>query len=170
MLHPRKVKFEAKKREDENLAFRTYLKCNADEKELDQQFAALHKELFKNYDCSGCRNCCMMYHGSIKEEELEQAAGCLNLTKEKFKDAYLQKETSDEDYQTIHKPCDFLEEDGSCILGDCKPECCKKYPYIDQTERLWSLYSVLETVEVCPVAFEIFEQLKKEYGFRWRGR
>ena len=51
-------------------------------------------------------------------------------------------------------------------LGDCKPESCKKYPYTNQPERLRSLYSVLDTVAVCPVAFEIYERLKKEYGFK----
>ena len=35
MIAPRKVKFEAKKKENENIEFRTFLKCNADEKELD---------------------------------------------------------------------------------------------------------------------------------------
>ena len=38
MITPRKVKFEAKKKENENIEFRTFLKCNADEKELDEQF------------------------------------------------------------------------------------------------------------------------------------
>ena len=46
MIVPRKVKFEAKKRENENIEFRTFLKCNADEKELDEQFKKLHEELF----------------------------------------------------------------------------------------------------------------------------
>ena len=45
---------------------------------------------------------------------------------------------------------------------------CKKYPYTDQPERLQSLYSVLSAVEVCPVAFEIYERLKKEYHFKNR--
>ena len=31
------------------------------------------------------------------------------------------------------------EEDGSCKLGDCKPDSCKTYPYTDQPERLFSL-------------------------------
>lgn len=26
------------------------------------------------------------------------------------------------EYLTKHKPCDFLQEDGSCKLGDCKPD------------------------------------------------
>ena len=34
MIAPRKVKFEAKKKENENIEFRTFLKCNADEKEF----------------------------------------------------------------------------------------------------------------------------------------
>lgn len=71
-------------------------------------------------------------------------------------------------YQTKHKPCDFLQEDGNCKLGDCKPDSCKKYPYTDQPERLSSLLSILDTIEICPVAFEIFEGLKQEYGFRTR--
>lgn len=72
------------------------------------------------------------------------------------------------DYQTRHEPCDFLQEDGNCKLGDCKPDSCKQYPYTDRPERLLSLLSVLDTVEICPVAFEIFERLKKEYGFKTR--
>ena len=50
MITPRKVKFEAKKKGNENIEFRTFLKCNADEKELDEQFKKLHEELFAKYD------------------------------------------------------------------------------------------------------------------------
>lgn len=46
MLAPRKVKYEALKKERENLEFRTFLKCNAEENELDEQFTNLHNELF----------------------------------------------------------------------------------------------------------------------------
>ena len=166
MLAPRKVKFEAQKRERENLEFRTFLKCNADEKELDEQFVKLHDELFAQYDCNRCRNCCKMYHGSIPEEEVEKDALYLGLAATDFAEQYLVRKDSEGNYQTKHKPCDFLTADGSCKLGECKPESCKKYPYTNQPERLWSLYSVLEAVSVCPVAFEIYERLKKEYGFK----
>lgn len=100
MIPPRKVKFMAKKKENENIRFRSYLKIHADGTELDEQFFRLHNELFEEYDC--------------------------------------------------------------------RPENCKKYPYTNQPERLWSLYSVLEAVEVCPVAFEIYERLKCEYRFKAR--
>ena len=71
-------------------------------------------------------------------------------------------------YQTRHKPCVFLQEDGKCKLGDCKPDSCKKYPYPDHPERLSSLLSILDTAEIYPAAFEIFERLKKEYRFKTR--
>ena len=71
MVHPDKVGIEAKKKEDENFKFRSFLKGHADEEELDEQFLRLHKELFANYDCSKCRNCCKMYKGSIPKEDVE---------------------------------------------------------------------------------------------------
>lgn len=166
MLPPRKVKFKANKKENENLEFRTYLKCNADEEELDKQFFRLHNELFEDYDCSKCRNCCKMYHGSIPEEDLEKDAKYLGVSKEQFVEAFLEQNVQEGNYRTKHMPCDFLQEDGNCKLGDCKPENCKKYPYTNQPERFQSLYSVLEAVSICPVAFEIYERLKAEYGFK----
>ena len=166
MLVPRKVKFEAQKKERENLEFRTFLKCNADDKELDEQFAKLHNELFASYDCNRCRNCCKMYHGSIPVEDIEKDALHMKMNSSDFEEQYLDGKDSEGNYRTKHKPCDFLQNDGNCKLGDCRPDSCKKYPYTNQPERLQSLYSVLDAVSVCPVAFEIFERLKKEYGFK----
>lgn len=165
MLSPRKVKFMAKKKENENIRFRSYLKNHADEKELDEQFFRLHNELFEGYDCNRCRNCCKMFYGDIPEEDIQKDAEYLKMSKEQFVDIFLQKDEMNGEFRTKHKPCDFLQENGECKLGECRPENCKKYPYTNQPERLWSLYSVLEAVEVCPVAFEIYEELKSEYGF-----
>lgn len=44
----------------------------------------------------------------------------------------------------------FLKLHNELFEGyDCNycGNCCKKYPYTNQPERLWSLYSVLEAVE-----------------------
>ena len=168
MLPPRKEKFEARKREDENLEFRTFLKIHAEEDVLDQQFLKLHNELFAKYDCSRCRNCCKAYYGSIPKADVPKDAEYLGITEDEFIRTYLQDMDHEENYRTKNKPCNFLNNDGSCKLGECKPDNCIKFPYTNQPERLQSLYSVLDAVEVCPVAFEIYERLKVEYGFRGR--
>ncbi len=166
MIPPRKVKFEAKKKWNENIEFRTFLKFNANEAELDEQFKTLHKELFAQYDCSRCRNCCKMYPGFIPKADVERDANYLHMDIAEFKQNYLRDKNAEESFQTKHMPCDFLQRDGECMLGECKPVSCTTFPYTDQPERLQSLYSILDTVEVCPVAFEIYERLKKEYKFR----
>lgn len=109
-----------------------------------------------------------MYYGAIPQEDLEADASYLGMSKEEFIAEYLKEKPVDGRYTTQHNPCDFLDVNGFCKLGERRPESCKKFPYTDQPERLQSLYSVLEAVEVCPVAFEIYERLKKEYGFRYK--
>ena len=164
MIQPNKITEEAKKKENENFKFRTFLKTHADDEELDRQFLQLHKELFAGYDCSTCRNCCNMYKGSIPKEDMERDAEYLGITEEQFIDFFLEEDGGE--YFTKHVPCDFLQEDGECKLGDYRPDSCKNYPYTNQPGRLSSLFGMLDAITVCPVAFEIFERLKKEYGFR----
>ena len=43
MIAPRKIKYEAKKKRDENYEFRIYLKGNADERELDDSSQAAQR-------------------------------------------------------------------------------------------------------------------------------
>lgn len=82
MIQPDKVRAEARKKEDENFMFRRYLKSHVDEEELDRQFLRLHKEIFADYDCSKCRNCCKMYKGSIPAADIDRNARYLGTTPE----------------------------------------------------------------------------------------
>ena len=74
----------ANRKEKENYGFRSYLKNHADEEELDAQFLELHNELFKDYDCSKCRNCCKMYNAEIPVSDFEKDAAYLNLSVDDF--------------------------------------------------------------------------------------
>ena len=165
MIRPDRIQEAANKKENENFRFRTFLKRYGDEEEVDRQFLRLHEELFADYDCSKCRNCCKMYRGCIPKKDIKKDAAHLGISPEQFVDFFLEEDPGG-DYQTKHMPCDFLQEDGGCRLGDCKPESCKKYPYTEQPERLWSMLSLIEAAGVCPVVYEMFERLKKEYKQR----
>ena len=167
MLSPGKLPYYAKKNEKNNYRFRTWLKLHADPAEIDEKFYRLHQELFAVYDCSRCRNCCKQYPGLIPASEVERDAAALSLSEDEFRKNYLQEmmDLEEQAYHTKNTPCDFLLEDGNCLLGDLKPNTCKKYPYTDQRDRMGSLLSFLGTVSVCPAAYEILERLKQEYGF-----
>ena len=166
MLLSGEVAETAKKNEVQNYKFRVYLKNHAVEEELDKQFLKLHNELFAGYDCTKCRNCCRMYRGQFENDEIERAAKRLNMLCDEFIEKFLTKDNCEMNYVTKNKPCDFLEDNGECMLGDCKSESCKNYPYTNQPGRLWSLLGFIDSVSVCPVAYEICERLKEMYNFK----
>ena len=66
----------------------------------------------------------------------------------------------------IKKPCPFLREDGQCEVEFCKPSECAAYPYTDRLGRMGSLLNIIASAEVCPVVYEMLEQLKDTYHFR----
>lgn len=164
MIEPWNIKEAFAKVEKENYKFRIYLKNHADVDELDEQFLKLHNELFKEYDCSKCRNCCKEYTVSFEENEIEQVYKLLGITKEEFMDKYIEETVAG--YDLKEKPCCFLAENGACEIEECKPEGCKGYPFTNEPERLFSLLSIVEFSSVCPIVFEMLERLKKIYGFK----
>ena len=167
MIKPNEVADKAALKESENYAFRVFLKNNADPDELDEQFKRLHKELFSEYDCCKCRNCCKMFRAVIPSEDIEKDAQQLGMPDEEFINSFLEYDDSEQAYKTKNRPCNFLNN-GDCVLGEHKPEECRLYPYTDQPDRLFSLLSLIESAEVCPIVYEMFERLKKEYNFKKR--
>lgn len=151
-------------KEEENFAFRAYLKNHADPEILDTHFLSLHNELFSTYDCNSCRNCCKKYEATFDEAEILEAANFLDMTVESFKEKYIIDAFGE--YQINAKPCHFLLEDNSCAIEPHKPDSCKQYPYTNQPERMSSLLSIVESSRVCPVVFEMIERLKMIYDFR----
>lgn len=168
MIEPSKVKQAFSRVEKENYAFRVYLKSHADIDELDKQFLELHNELFVNYDCNSCRNCCKEYSASFEEHELAPIAALLNMSETEFKNKYIEENYGE--YQLNVKPCCFLKEDGGCQIEACKPSSCRDYPYTNRPERLFSLLGIIESAGICPVVFEMIERLKKEYRFKRKSR
>ena len=89
MVNPREVKARAKKLEDNNLRFRSFLKNRADYEELDAQFLELHRELFVDYDCCKCGNCCKNCEILLNENDVATASTYLGQTTESFVADYL---------------------------------------------------------------------------------
>jgi len=168
MLTPDEVKDKAHGREEQNYKFRTFLKNHADYDELDAQFLELHKELFADYDCCKCANCCKTYGIIIDNDEVKRIAAFIGMAENDFITEYLTNADSGDEkpYKIKEKPCPFLCDDGRCRIQARKPDVCAGYPYTDHPNRLSSMHGVMRHAEVCPVVFEILERLKVMYGFR----
>ena len=164
MIDIEELKVLANKKEKENYRFRKYLKTHADEEMLDKQFKNLHEKYFKIYDCQKCRNCCKELDISIDEYELDNICNYLEMDKDKFaKENLIQNYGK---YSFKEQKCKFLDENNNCKINKCLPTTCKEYPYTNKEERLFSLYSIISNASICPVVYEILEELKKEYNFR----
>lgn len=168
MIRPSEVKEAFKKVESENYSFRAYLKNHADAEKLDEQFLALHNELFAKYDCSKCRNCCKEYSACFEENELAPVAALIGIPETEFRNKYIEEKFGE--YQINTKPCCFLMKDGSCRIEACKPLSCRDYPFTKRPERLSSLLNIVESSGICPVVYEMIERLKQIYGFKKRKR
>ena len=154
------------KKNEENYDFAIFLKANADDQKLDEDFKRLHKKYFANYDCSKCRKCCKKLHATFKENEIEKAAQKINLNKEEFIKRYL-KQTLDKTYIIKRTPYPFLKNN-MCILEEDKPKDCKEYPFTNKKERIFSLYATMDNTLICPVVNNIIEDLKEIYHFKVR--
>lgn len=163
MISIKNLEILSNRKEEENLKFRSFLKNHADEEELDKQFKILHEKYFKIYDCSKCRNCCRKLGLLIEHDELDKVCEYLNIDKDEFiKNILIDK---GDKYSSKSKKCLFLDGN-TCKLEKCLPKSCIEYPYTNKEERLFSLYGIISNASICPVVYEILEELKKEYKFR----
>jgi len=168
MIDPSKINIVAEKRLEENLEFRQFLKKHADCDKLDSQFLELHNELFADYDCCKCANCCKAYSIVLSNDNVEIISQYLGQSKEDFISENLEKSDFDEnDYKIKIQPCIFLCDDGRCRIQAIKPSTCKDFPFTDQPDRLLSMLGIIDFAEECPVVFEILERLKKMYQFKF---
>ncbi|MDR2649183.1 MAG: YkgJ family cysteine cluster protein [Clostridiales bacterium] len=168
MVKPTEVKNKAQQIAEQNYKFRAFLKsCTHDDK-LDAQFLELHEGLFADYDCCKCNNCCKSYNIILDSGEVKRLSEFIGLAEGVFAAEYLiDADPEDEKpFKFKANPCAFLNDDGRCLIQNCKPEVCTGFPYTDQPHRLSRMYSVIEHAEVCPVVYEILERLKVMYRFR----
>ena len=71
----------------------------------------------------------MCIRDRLTTDEVKEVAEYLKMEEPQFVQTYLEKDETEGTYLTKNKPCDFLQKNGECLLEECKPDGCKKYPY-----------------------------------------
>lgn len=166
MIEPFKIKEMFDRVADQNNKFRIFLKKNADADELDSHFMRIHNEIFSEYDCCKCNNCCKLYDIRIEQADISAICSFLEWTESDFIDTYLIKDKDEDCYIIKDKPCNFLDFDGKCRIYKCRPLVCRDFPYTNKPYRLYHMIGLLNFSEECPVIFEIIERLKQIYNFK----
>ena len=161
---PARVSELAREKTDENWRFRSFMKMlpRRRQQQINRAAEELGLKAQAQMDCRTCGACCRENWIPIDDQEALRLASRLSLPVLEFKQAYL---VTDPDQETgiDARPCPFLAGTECRVYSD-RPEVCRGYPYIggDIASRM---VGIIERAEVCPIVFEMLEQLKRHLRF-----
>jgi Fe-S-cluster containining protein len=165
---PQGVERLAEEREEENWAFRNWIKLEFgfDDERLMSVVRELADAVTGQIDCTQCANCCRKTSTNLDEADMERLADALGMSVPALCEAYLE---FDEDYGgrwLLPAPCPLLE--GTlCRVYDARPTSCREYPHLHNDFRAASISRFRNTF-ICPIVFNVVEEMK--YALRWPRR
>ena len=165
-----KIKSAGKQKDDENWKFRAYLKgLDIEEAELDKIVHQINDKVTSQIDCTECGNCCKVFNPTLDKDDVVKISSSLNMDVDEFKTAYLIESNEEIDCYNFNTVlCPFLK-DNKCTNYANRPKVCESYPHL-QKEEFWTrLMGVVQNYSICPIVFNVYEQLKEELWRRdWR--
>lgn len=162
LSHPDSIQPLLARKNIENIFFKKHLR-NYSSAVIDEKIHALNKRVSSGIDCTQCANCCKQLEPGLETDEIELLALEKQVPAELFKQTYV---AFDGDAQFLKtKPCMFLDS-CKCSIYNKRPAACAGYPHLDGKDMkykrsLWSNYAV------CPIVFNVVEELKTELDFRY---
>ena len=128
---------------------------------LNDQFHAMHEEVFAETDCLQCARCCRATGPLLNKQDIARISKKQGMKPAVFEAKYLRVD-EDEDWVMKSLPCPFLALDtNKCTIYEYAPKACKQYPHTDHS-NMKSILGLTETnVRHCPAVFEMVERMKK---------
>ena len=151
----------AKKKENENWKFRSFIKDYENTEKLDSIVHRLNKEISSKIDCTKCANCCKAIQPTFTQKDISKIANHFDVTPSQFIEQYLAPDVFGDDFSLKESPCPFLINN-TCSIYNERPDSCRSYPHLHKDRFASRMIGVLENYEVCPIVFNVFERLKKE--------
>ena len=147
---------------EQNDAFRSYLQ-KMDGNELDEKVHALSNIITPQIDCTVCGACCKQLMINVTEEEKIRVATHLNITPADFQQKYLEESMQGKLIRGSI-PCHFLA-DSKCTVYENRFTECRAFPHLHETNFKGRLFGTLIHYAMCPIIYNVVEELKKEVGF-----
>jgi uncharacterized protein len=150
-----------KEKEEENWGFRSFLKSgDIPSQKIDLIAHKIYDKIITQIDCKTCANCCKALDTFLIEKDIVELAGHLKMSPADFETQYVAK-TEDGKQKLKKNPCFFLKGN-LCSVFDARPTECRSFPNIQDKSLLPRLISLIHNCAVCPVVYNLYEELKKE--------
>jgi uncharacterized protein len=157
-----KIKLLAEQNEDKNWRFRSFLKFENDRK-IDRIVQRLYHEISRAVDCTQCGNCCRELKPLLTKKEIKLLANFIDISEDKFVEHYTEFD-NEKNLRLKETPCSFLK-DNKCMVYECRPSDCRSFPHLHKKGFTTRLFAVLQNYSICPIVFNLYEQLKSEMRF-----
>jgi len=163
-LDLQKINLEGEKKENENYRFRTCLK-GVNGQKLDRNVHSLYESISGRIDYTKCGNCCSGLRPSVSKAEIEVLAKIGNESAESFTDKFTEKIEFETERYLKDIPCRYLSE-CKCTIYESRPEEFRSYPHLHKPDFATRLLNVIDNYSICPIVYNVFEELKIIYRFR----
>lgn len=156
----------ARQRENENWAFRGFLKgTDIPSSRIDRLVHELCGEVSALVDCKACANCCKAISPRLTRADIKRLAAHLGLGAAAFRARFLRDAGDGEGLVFKARPCPFLN-DNACTVYEQRPGDCRSYPHLHKRGFVFRLIQAVENASVCPIVFGVYERLKRQV---WHG-
>ena len=163
ILDLEEIKKRSKENQTANLRFISFLK-EQNTAEIDTTIHELYNYFIEKMDCTKCGNCCVNLRPILTERDIDILIKELKISREKFKKAYI-KTDEEGDMLFKHLPCKFLHNN-KCSIYEFRTEDCRSYPHLHKDFLTHRLYGIFENYSICPIVFNVIEELKIRLNFR----
>ena len=133
---------------------------------IDEVVHKLNDSITPQIDCTKCGNCCKSLMINVTPAEAASLALKLATPLEEIKERYL--EVSEQGQMLINTiPCHFLNET-KCTIYENRFSDCREFPHLHKDKFTSRLFSTLMHYSICPIIFNVVENLKVELKFAGR--
>ena len=93
----------------------------------------------------------------MDDQEIKKFSTFMNLSKDEFQNRFT---FVDEDHDRLQINPRPMLKDKSCTIYDNRPDTCRSYPHLEKSGFLGRLIGIIGSLGVCPIAYNVFEELK----------
>lgn len=132
--------------------------------EVDMLVHAINKEVEPAIDCTECGACCKSLMINVSAAEAEKVSDHLKISTAVFKEKYIE-ESMQGNLIVNSIPCHFLEGT-RCSIYEHRFSGCRDFPHLHRNNFKDRLFGTLMYYAMCPIIFNVVEELKIATGFK----